>query len=176
MLQFNASNNLFYFDRSNVNGGGFLLQRGCVYSCGFPYTQFENFGSNLYWRKDGGFSSDPDAFHVQSMASPPGAPVCDTLDTYKSWTFDTLSAWQGTGEDVHGTSVDPHFGNPSCNQTTPEACVATAGQDDYSLTSSPGVGFTVFDVSQMGRQNPAIQAPQVPATFQTAPLDPSKDF
>jgi hypothetical protein len=34
----------------------------------------------------------------------------------------------------------------------------------------------VFDPSQAGRQNPVIQAPTIPATFVTAPLNPATDY
>jgi hypothetical protein len=174
VLQFNASNNIFYFDKSNQKGGGFLVQRGCVYSCGSPYPDFENFSSNLYWRADGTFMTDPDAFHVQTATT---SPLCDTLNlSGTSWTYYTFSQWQGLGEDTQGTVSNPGFPNPGCNQSTPAACVATAGQDDFSLTASPGVGFVVFDATQAGRTSPVLQAPAIAPTFQTAPLNPSTDF
>jgi len=174
VLQFNASSNIFYFDRSNQKGGGFLLQRGCTYACGSPYPNFENFSSNLYWRTDGSFLTDPDGFHVQHATT---NPLCDTLNlSGNSWTYYTFSQWQGLGEDVQGAVKNPGFPNPGCNQSTPRACVATSGQDNFSLAASPGVGFVVFDPREAGRQNPVLQAPAIAPTFLTAPLNPATDF
>ncbi|MGA7908796.1 MAG: hypothetical protein WCA16_15405, partial [Candidatus Sulfotelmatobacter sp.] len=174
VLQFNASNNLFYFDRSNQKGEGFLPQRGCTYSCGSPYPDFETFSSNLYWRADGSFINDPDAFHVQHATT---NPLCDTLNlSGNDWTYYTFSQWQGLGEDTQGAVKNPGFPNPGCNQSTPQACVSTPSQDDFTLSASPGVGFVVFDPNEAGRQNPQLQAPAIPATFQTAPLNPATDF
>jgi hypothetical protein len=173
VLQFNATSNIFYFNLSSQNGQGFRVQRGCTYSCGSPYSNFENFSSNLYWRADGSFVNDPDAFHVQTGTA---SPLCDTLNTGNDWTYYTFSQWQGLGEDTHGAVTNPEFPNPGCNQSTPEACVSTPGQDDFTLSASPGVGFVVFDPSQAGRQNPVIQAPAIAPTFQTVPLNPATDF
>jgi hypothetical protein len=53
---------LFYFDRAEGSGPPFRAVAGCTYSLGFPFTEFQQFSSNLYWRADGGFASDcPDA-------------------------------------------------------------------------------------------------------------------
>ena len=49
--------------------------------------------------------------------------------------------------------------------------------DDYSLPKgSPGVGFVVFDLNQMGRSNPVIKPPTVPETFPTKPFNPATDY
>lgn len=42
----------------------FFVQGGCAYSGGFPYTQYQQWSSNLYWRTDGAFATDSKAFFV----------------------------------------------------------------------------------------------------------------
>ena len=66
----NFANNIFQFDRKDASA-----IRGCAYSCGLDYDKFENFQGNLYWRTDGGFSTDPQAFQV----CPQPDPVADIL-------------------------------------------------------------------------------------------------
>jgi uncharacterized protein (TIGR03437 family) len=158
---FAATNNLFYFDRKPASSPSFYVQGGCTYSGGFPYTQYQQWNSNLYWRTDGAFASDAQAFHVQSK---PGANVlCST--SASAWTFYTFAAWQKTGEDAQSGVQDPGFANPAYPT------------DDYSLTKgSPGVGFVVFDPNQAGRSNPVINPPAVPATFPTKTFNPATDY
>ena len=61
---FIASNNLFYFDRTSASS--FYVQGGCTWAGALvPFTAFEQWNSNLYWRTDGGFANDAQAFHVQ---------------------------------------------------------------------------------------------------------------
>jgi len=160
-LQFTASNNIAYFDRKYNQG--FAVQKGCTYSCGFAYTQYQNLSSNLYWRTDGAFSSDSQAFHMQPN---PSSPLCDTLNSSGTdWNYYTFSGWQGMGEDTQGMAQkNPGFANP------------VYPADDFALASSPGVGFVVFDPSQAGRQTPSIQAPTIAPTFQTAPMNPATDY
>jgi hypothetical protein len=155
---FNATNNIFYFDRNRYDN--FKVQRGCTYSCGMTYPQFQNWQSNLYWRTDGAFASDPFAFHVQSNPSKPD--LCDS--NMANWTFYTFAQWRGTQEDTQSVVQDPGFANP------------TYPADDYSLTSSPGAGFVVFDPTEAGRSTPVINPPAVADTFITTPLNPATDF
>ena len=161
ILEFTATNNIAYFDKKHTDG--FSVQKGCTYSCGFSYTQFQMMTGNLYWRTDNLFSTDTQAFHVQPS---PSNPLCDTSNTSGTdWNYYTFSGWQGMGEDTQGTAQkNPGFANP------------VYPADDYSLSSSPAAGFVVFDPSQAGRQAPTIQAPPVAATFQTAPLNPATDY
>jgi uncharacterized protein (TIGR03437 family) len=161
---FTVTNNLFYFDRSTASSPPFRAQGGCTYSAGFPYTAFQEFNDNLYWRTDGGFGSDTRAFHVQpASGSGPNAPCSDDKTT---WTFYTFSGWQQTvGEDKQSVVQNPGFANPAYPA------------DDYSLPNgSPGVGFVVFDPNQAGRSNPVIHPPAVPATFPTKPFNPATDY
>ena len=44
---FVVANNLFLFDRNNNSTPKFWVQGGCVYSGGFPYTQFQEWNSNM---------------------------------------------------------------------------------------------------------------------------------
>ena len=159
---FNSTSNLFYFDRNA--SVGFYLQQGCDYACGNPLPTLHNWQSNLYWRTDGAFNTDPDAFHDQVAAHSPG--VCGTSS---NWTYYNFSGWQGLGEDLASTaSTNPGFNNPAYPN------------DDYSLPNgSPGYGFVVFDPSQAGRNNPVIKATDpldIPATFSTSYFNPATDF
>jgi uncharacterized protein (TIGR03437 family) len=156
---FSASSNLFYFDRSTASTPVFYAQGGCEYSGGFPYTAWEAWNSNLYWRTDGGFDTDPKAFHYQTAAGV--ANPCSSAE----WAFVNLAGWQKIGEDVTSVVQNPGFNNPAYPA------------DDYSLPrGSPGVGFVVFDASQAGRSNPVIQPPAVPATFPTKTFNPATDY
>jgi len=161
---FAATNNLFYFDRSDASMPAFYLQGGCVFSGGIAYPTWQQWSSNLYWRVDGGFSNDANAFHVQPNPSPAGA--CDFGPTASSkWTFFTFSDWQKMGEDAQSIVVNPGFKNP------------LYPADDYSLPKgSPGAGFVVFDPSQAGRSNPVMHPPAVAATFVTKMFNPATDY
>ncbi|MGD0268024.1 MAG: choice-of-anchor D domain-containing protein [Candidatus Sulfotelmatobacter sp.] len=162
-LIFNTSNNLFYFDLTST--GGFYVQSGCDYACGSSLTSLHNWQSNLYWRANGTFNTDPDAFHYQTTASSPN--IC--ASSSKSWTFETFAGWQGLGEDLSGVSnVNPGFTNP------------VYPYDDYSLPNgSPGVGFVVFDPSDAGRNNPIIKPTDpidIPATMVTTFYNPASSY
>jgi hypothetical protein len=159
---FLATNNLFYFDRNSASSPLFYVQGGCTYSGGVPYPEFQLWNSNLYWRTDGAFASDPEAFHVQPN---PGAITPCTGNT-SDWTFYTFAGWQvNTGEDAQSVVHNPGFRNPAYPA------------DDYSLPKgSPGVGFVVFDPKEAGRSNPMIFPPPVRATFLTKSFNPETDF
>jgi len=161
---FVIKNNLFYFDHSNKSTPRFWVQGGCLYSGGFPYTKYQLWDENMYWRTDGQLASDSKAFAVQAAAGTgPNAP-CD--GNMAAWTFYTFSGWQQAfGEDVRSVIRNPGFANP------------TFPADDYSLPhGSPGVGFVVFDPSLAGRSYPHIHPPAVPPTFPTKTFDPATDF
>jgi uncharacterized protein (TIGR03437 family) len=156
-LFFNASNNLFYFDRNGSQS--FYVEGGCTYA-GEPFTAYEQWTSNLFWRTDGAFATDAQAFHVQ-----PSLDASGGCGNKKLWTYYTFTGWQGIGEDSHSVVHDPGFASPAFPA------------DDYSLPNgSPGVGFVVFDPSQAGRSNPIIMPPAVPATFPTKTFNPTADF
>jgi hypothetical protein len=159
---FVATNNLFYFDRHTMSSPPFYSQGGCTYSDGFPYTDYQRWNNNLYWRTDGAFINDTQAFHVQPAAGP--ANLCSKIPS--RWTFYSFSDWQqNTGEDAQSVIQDPGFTNP------------TYPADDFSLRKgSPGVGFVVFDPNQAGRLKPTINPPAVPATFPTLSFSPLIDY
>jgi hypothetical protein len=155
------TNNIFYFDRTAPD---FFVQGGCAYSGGFPYTQYQQWNSNLYWRTDGAFATDSKAFFVQPAAgSGPNAPCTGNMNKY---TFYNFAGWQQTvGQDGQSVVQNPGFKNP------------VYPADDFSFPNgSPGVGFVVFDPNQAGRSNPVIKPPAVRATFPTKPFDPTKDY
>jgi uncharacterized protein (TIGR03437 family) len=161
-LAFVATNNLFYFDRTAASSPAFYTQGGCTYSGGFAYTAFQQWNNNLYWRTDGGFAADPQAFHVQPNAGPTQLCVGNTA----KWTFYPFSQWQQkAGEDLQSVVQNPGFANPAYPA------------DDYSLPKgSPLAGFIVFDPNQAGRSNPVISPPAVAATYPTKPFNPETDY
>ncbi|SPF55322.1 conserved hypothetical protein [Candidatus Sulfopaludibacter sp. SbA4] len=155
---FTASNNLFYFDRNSAES--FYVQGGCTYPGAITYTAYQQWTSNLYWRTDGGFAADPQAFHVQRSLD-----ANNGCGNQKLWTYYTFAGWQGLGEEAQGLVQNPGFANPAYPA------------DDYSLSKgSAGVGFVVFDPSQAGRSNPVIHPRAVPATFPTKSFNPATDY
>ena len=161
-LSFTVTNNIFYFDRSFASAPNFAVQGGCTYTQGSPFTDYQMFDDNIYWRADGKFATAPQAFHVQPNAGTgqKDSP-CDGLPA--DWTFYTFANWQTiVGEDLQSQSKDPGFKTP------------VYPADDFTLPAgTPGLGFVVFDPSQAGRNNPVINPPAVPATFVTATFDPT---
>jgi len=157
------TNNLVYFDRTANSSPKFLTDGGCLYTSGAPFTQFELWRSNLYWRTDGTFASDPKAFGVQPTAGTGAQAPCGNFNSY---TFYTFAAWQQiVGEDAQSVVQNPGFKSPAYPT------------DDYSLPQgSPGVGFIVFDPNEAGRTNPVLKPPSVPATFPTKSFNPATDY
>jgi hypothetical protein len=155
---FTASNNLFYFDRNSAQS--FYAQGGCTYPGAIAYTAYQQWTGNLYWRADGAFATDPQAFHVHGSLDASG-----NCGNQKLWTYYTFAGWQGLHEDAQSAVQNPGFNNPAYPA------------DDYTLPKgSPGVGFVVFEPSQAGRSNPAIKPPAIPATFPTKTFNPATDF
>jgi len=156
-LFFTASNNLFYFDRNGPES--FYVEGGCTYA-GEAFPAYEQWTSNLYWRTDGAFATDPQAFHVQQSLDASG-----NCGNQKLWSYYTFAAWQALGEDAQGVVQNPGFKDPAYPA------------DDYTLPKgSPGVGFVIFDPTQAGRTNPVIKPPAVPATFPTKTFNAATDF
>ena len=162
--EFAVNNNLFYFDRSETSSPKFWVQGGCLYAGGAPFTQFEEWNSNLYWRTDGAFASDAKAFAVQPSPGTGGDAPCNS--TTGDYTFYTFAGWQTqVGEDALSAVENPGFNNPAYPA------------DDYSLPKgSPGVGFVVFDPSQAGRSNAVIHPPAIAPTFPTKTYNPATDY
>jgi hypothetical protein len=160
--EFVARNNIFYFDRNWYSSPPFSVQGGCTYSGNLPYSDYQDWKGNLYWRADGTFASDPYAFHLQPDPATNDKPCSDDpLD----WVFYTFSGWQKAGGDVHGVVRDPGFANPAYPF------------DDFTLTrGSPLPGFVIFDPNQAGRMNPVLKPPPVAATFPTKVFNPAIDF
>jgi hypothetical protein len=159
------SNNLFYFDRATTSSPKFLTDGGCLYSGTSPFTQFQLWKSNLYWRTDGGFASDAKAFGVQGSAGTGAQAPCGN-GNFNDYTFYTFATWQQVvGEDLQSVVQNPGFNNPAYPA------------DDYSLPhGSPGVGFVVFDASQAGRSNPVLKPPAVASTFPVKLFNPATDY
>uniref|UniRef100_Q01N79 IPT/TIG domain-containing protein n=1 Tax=Solibacter usitatus (strain Ellin6076) TaxID=234267 RepID=Q01N79_SOLUE len=157
------SNNLFYFDRASSSSPKFLPDGGCLYSEGFPFTQYQLWKSNLYWRTDGAFASDSKAFGVQAAAGTGAQAPCGNFNSYSFYGFATWQ--QSQGEDLQSVVQNPGFNNPSYPA------------DDYSLPhGSPGIGFVVFDAGQAGRSNPVLKPPPVASTFPVKLFNPATDY
>jgi len=140
-----------YFDRNSTLSPAFYVQGGCTYTGGFPYPSLQEWNSNVYWRVDGAFATDTQAFHVQ--AKPGAAAPCN--GGVGTWTFYTFAAWQkATGEDAQSAVQNPGFNNPAYPA------------DDYSLPKgSPGVGFVVFDRARQGGRIPSSILLRFPRRF-----------
>jgi hypothetical protein len=178
---FVVSNNLFYFDRFPNSMPKFWVQGGCTFpgttntlltGTLVPYTQFQQFTSNLYWNTDTTFATDKKTFYVQPIGITTGqTPPCDRMAA--DWIYYTFPTWQSAiGEDAQSIATkDPGFANPTSTATL------TYPADDYALPNgTPGVGFVVFDPSLAGRSNPVLAAPTIPATFATQPFNAATDF
>lgn len=176
---FTVSNNLMVFDRNPTSAGqSFFVQGQCTYINQLAaYTYFQKFTHNLYWRTDGTFATDPNAFY-QQMA--PGSKVPDPPCVHDPiqnpgdpgnpgnpgfWNFYSFAQWQRLGEDAGSVVRNPHFlfpGFPFDNFWMP--------------FGSPLPGFVVFNPNEAGRKFPASDAPPVAPTFITAPFNPRTDF
>ncbi len=162
---FNATNNLFYFDRQSTSSPAMFMQQGCDYACGGSITALHNWQNNLYWRINGTFQTATKAFHVQTKD---GSSALCTVGT-NTRTFYTFSGWQGLGEDLAGSAnTNPGFNNPGYPA------------DDYSLPDgSSNAYFLVFDPTQAGRTNPIVKPTDpvdIPAMFQTEFYDPTTSY
>ena len=60
---------------------------GCTYAGAEPYTAYEQWNSNLYWRIDGAFGSDAQAFHIQQSLDANG-----NCGNQKLWNYFTSQA------------------------------------------------------------------------------------
>ncbi len=166
-LRVNLTNNIFYFDRDD--SADFYVVSGCAYSCGLDYNKFQNFQGNLYWRTDGKFSSDNNAFHVLTTAPADASKCLGPMNPKKAWTFFGFAQWQdgqppngipaAMNEDTAGiVTVNPNFGS-------------TGKPSDYELSKNPVAGFdytkTNDTIRNAGRNNPVIVPPKIPGTFPT---------
>ncbi len=176
-LFFVASENLFYFDRSDSSPAipfpaPFYVQGGCTYAGGggtqpqVPYTNYQQWNNNLYWRTDGAFAGYLLAFRVQPKTGANSPCVSSTDSTFLTLEkFYTFAGWQSIGEDTNSLVRRPGFKHPAYPD------------DDYSMPDgSPLPGFVIFDPHHAGRRNPVINLPPVFSTFPTAPFNPATDF
>jgi len=155
ILMFNLTNNILVFDRDkSSSGNGFDVQRGCAYSCGFPYNEFQNWRGNIFWHMNGGFHNDPKAFHYTANAPADPKASCGGP---QDWQYVKFDQWQNDSklrEDAGSLIKNPPFRNVS--------------EDDFGLSGSPGTGFVPFDINAPGRTHPVIKPPEVDDTFPTA--------
>jgi hypothetical protein len=124
------------------------------------FTAYQQWNSNLYWRTDGAFGTDPQAFHLEATED-----AMNNCGGQATWTFLTFGGWQKLSEDLSSVVQNPGFNNPAYPA------------DDYSLPKgSPGIGFVVFDATQAGRNNPLLMPPAIAATFPTKVFNPATDY
>jgi hypothetical protein len=171
---FNFSNNIMIFDRKSTSAGqSFFVQGKCTdIKTLAAYKDYQKFTRNLYWRTDGTFASDPDAFYQQMKDDPnSNNPPCVSDPAVNHamdpgfWTFYSFAQWQGLGEDAGSVVKNPHFLFPFFPF------------DDFWMPfGSPLPGFVPFNPNEAGRKFPAPDAPPVAPTFVTAPFDPRTDF
>jgi hypothetical protein len=168
---FNVSNNLMIFDRNaNSAGHSFFVQGQCTYINQLTsYKEFQKFTNNLYWRTDGSFASETNAFYQQLMPGPDAQNPCVHDPTQPApqgfWNFYSFAQWQGLGEDPGSVVKNPHFLFPFFPF------------DNFWMPfGSPVPGFVVFDPNEAGRRFHDFDPPQVPPTFMRAPFNPRTDF
>jgi hypothetical protein len=213
---FDAWDNIFYFDRdaysSNPcvfslpcedinpklvpppNPNPFYVQGGMAYPGSVPnsplvlvpYTGFENWYSNTYFRRPnktygvtGGLASDGSAFHTENpvvnskCASNTSDCVAMTIAqataagvwpaAAPTWNLYSFAGWQGLGEDPGSAVADPQFKNP------------TWPADDYSFPNGAPSGFTKWTYPQGASGGVVPPFPVLPG-FPTATYDPAVDF
>jgi len=165
-----VSSNILYFDQSSKTQ--FYPLVGCADSCGMSYNEFQKYEGNLYWRTDGSFGSDPQAFHVLPNPPPPGqANTCgQPYAPSKDWTFFGFSEWQNSVQTVNGAKIqvtEDASGTVTTNPGFGDSGLPT----DFLLTKNPVAGFNYTEtnetINSAGRSNPVIIPPTVPATFPT---------
>jgi hypothetical protein len=167
-LRANVEHNIFYFDLDSTTG--FYPINGCSDSCGMTYNQFQNFQGNLYWRTDGGFADDPNAFEILS-ATPPQkqAGTCDQLQN-PQYTNLTFSQWQTGSPMVNGSPLQMKE-DPGGTATVNPGFGDSGQPTDYLLSQSPVLGFNYIEtndtIDYAGRNNPVIMPPTVPDTYPT---------
>jgi hypothetical protein len=96
-----VTNNIFYFDRFSTSTPSFYVIQGCKDSCKQAYDTFQNFQGNSYWRTDGGFANDSNAFQVlttQGLNSNNSCKAGPVTSLYFAST--TLPNWQTGGKGV----------------------------------------------------------------------------
>ncbi len=199
-LVFQATSNIFYFDRSDTSPGGpFYVQGGCTWNPDPStdlfnpslYTNFEEWDYNVYYRADvnNPFGSDGHAFHMQNAArkqiNPPSSPCTSNTKKWAFYSFgppSAMNSWQSVGSPwLLPIAAGRHEGASDAAEDTNSVVLnpwaanpSGPANDDYSLPVVPaGIGFMVFDPNQAGRSNPVIQPPKVPGTFVTKTYDPA---
>ncbi len=169
-LKTNVTHNLFYFDLNPK--AGFYPMEGCADSCGMAFKQFQFFEGNLYWRTDGSFASDPQAFHVLTNPPPPNqANGCAAPQhPLQDWTFFGFAEWQNSKQPVNGQNIEVQEdagGTVSTNPGFRNAGLPT----DFLLNKNPVAGFDYTEtnktINTAGRTNPVFFPPTVPGTFPT---------
>ncbi|MGA2021779.1 MAG: Ig-like domain-containing protein [Candidatus Sulfotelmatobacter sp.] len=96
-----VSNNIFYFDRFSTSTPSFYVIQGCKDSCKQAYDTYQSFQGNSYWRTDGGFANDSNAFQVlttQGLNSNNSCKTGPTTSLYFAST--TMPNWQTGGKGV----------------------------------------------------------------------------
>lgn len=146
---FDMTNNLVIYDRGSVQAGCYSCLSG---SCASVLPATVHFESNMYcFLSSAGNCTLPSPAFYSSNDPAGQSGNCSQTTTYSS-----LGQWQNlTAEDSSSLLQNPFS-------------TANLQNDDYSLATSPGVGFTPFDTSKAGASG--TNPPAIPATFPTQPF------
>jgi hypothetical protein len=167
--------NIFNFDRAvdPKHPTAFSVVDGCTNSCGLPFNKFVDFERNAYWRVQGGFASDPRAFHV--LKHPPADGTCP--GSARSTAFDWLTfdqprhgshTWRYGKPPATPVSMDEDLGSTA---TWNPKFGTTGKPSDYLLSRQPPIkGFDIKQTNATihgaGRTS-GFPPDVVPATFPT---------
>jgi uncharacterized protein YjdB len=101
ITQVDVTNNLFYFDRFSTSIPSFYVIQGCKDSCKQAYNTYQNFQGNSYWRTDGQFANNDNAFQVLTTQGLNSNNSCRTGPTTALYfTSQTAPDWQTGGQGV----------------------------------------------------------------------------
>ena len=101
ITQVDVTNNIFYFDRFSTSIPSFYVIQGCKDSCKQAYDTYQNFQGNSYWRMDGQFANNDNAFQVlttQGLNSNNTCKLGPTTALY--FTSQSAPDWQTGGQGV----------------------------------------------------------------------------
>lgn len=207
---FVVENNVLYFDRTSASTPEFYAVAGCAFpgasvsdkpfphAVPLPYTSFELFKSNLYWRvPDGLFEKDKNAFRVEHLFlnsepnpiphPPPPRPAAEPQSADDSADDTVIDDPCGAGHLNMGSELQTAYFSFKDWQREEGEDNGSVVQDPVFKTANPqidgdfllpngvpAVGFQFFPLTA-GRQGTGlIQPPPVPATFMIQPFTASE--
>ncbi len=174
ITQVDVTNNIFYFDRFSTSTPSFYVIQGCKDSCKQPYDTYQNFQGNSYWRTDGQFANNDNAFQVlttQGLNSNNSCKIGPTTALY--FTSQTAPDWQTGGQGVPVAMNEDLPPNATISYQPPFAAsgLTTDSPSDYLFVNgqtppTPFVtGNTNLTITNAHSSLPSIET--VPPTFPT---------